>query len=125
MDFLGLTEREVPPYPCDLLGREAELPEPSPLRQVQNRFTIESWSPRSSGTYHGTASVVMAGLRIEIAILAGKNGLFALLPAKKWTKSDGTVKYTKLVEFVDRDEGARFSEALLSHLRRLDPNLPR
>ena len=108
-----------------MLSREADLPEPIPLRQGQNRFTVDAWTPRRSGAYHGTASVVMAGLRIEIAILAGKSGLFAALPSKSWTKSDGTVKYTKLVEFVDRDEGARFSEALLSHLRRLDPNLPR
>jgi hypothetical protein len=83
------------------------------------------------GTLIGYARIRLPiGLTIvDVAIIAGKNGIFAALPTKAQFDRDGRQHrdangksaYAKILEWRDRVLGRRFSEVVVSPVRAVHP----
>jgi hypothetical protein len=100
----------------------ANIPSSSP---GQASFSIEKWQPKRSGKLYGFVTVRISGLRIDgIKIFEGKDGdAFAAMPSSSWTTRDGKVKYAPIVEFLDKGNAKRFSDALVRKLAAMEPGL--
>lgn len=83
------------------------------------KFQLLSWKPLGRETLIGFADVefddsyVVRGVRV----MAGKNGLWAAMPATSWTDRQGKVRYNPIFEFSDKADSVDFSEALVRLLR--------
>jgi DNA-binding cell septation regulator SpoVG len=99
-----------------------------PVRQTNEgdftSFAFERWTPRRSGKLYGFATVRIGPLRISgIKIFAGKDGFFASMPSTSWTKRDGSVHYSPIVEFIDKGHAKRFSDALIRQITAIDSDI--
>lgn len=92
---------------------------------MSDRFTFERWTPRRSGSLYGFAVVRIGSLRVsDIRILKNKDGgFFAAMPSTSWTARDGKVYYNPIVEFPDKGEAKRFSDALVRQIAAIDHDI--
>lgn len=65
-------------------------------------FLATDWEPERQNTKQGFCTITMpSGLRIRRCIVHELNGKrWVLMPAKPWTKPDGTTSYVCILDFV-------------------------
>jgi hypothetical protein len=76
---------------------------------------ITNWKPLAKGSLLGFFDVELpSGLIMRRCSLCHKDGKrWVNPPQAQWTRNDGTITYSKLVEFRDRPTEVRFHEQAL------------
>ena len=76
---------------------------------------ILNWQSYEKGSLQGFFTLEMdSGLRVHKMMLMQKNGArWVAFPGEKYTKTDGSTGYSKLIEFKDRSVADRFRDSVL------------
>jgi hypothetical protein len=79
------------------------------------------WKPFEKNTLKGFFTIVTpSGLRIKECSLHEREGKrWIALPAKQWTKDDGSISYVPLIDFVSDDIRRNFQQQALAALNQL------
>ena len=84
------------------------------------RFRVTEWRPRRRGKMVGQVRVVIGGV-LEFTALPvfrqSSGGYFCALPSSRYVSpATGKVSYIAEAKFVEKETGARFSEAVVAYL---------
>jgi DNA-binding cell septation regulator SpoVG len=90
---------------------------------ARRQAELRKWTPHRSGPLLGFVSVELAsGLILnDLRLMAGRNGLWLAMPARRLDREGGQRIFAQLVEFRDRITRDRFNRTVLELIREKHP----